>query len=52
VTKACAEWTTEEPAGPAKTVEEYEAEVEQRLAESEARFLAQEAQAGKDRAAR
>lgn len=51
--KTCEQWTSTEP-GPSagKTVEEHMAEVEQRLAEADARFLAEEAQAEKDRAER
>ena len=50
--KVCGEWTSAEPESPGKTLEEYEAELEQRMAEADARFLAAEAQAEKDRAER
>jgi hypothetical protein len=50
--KACGQWTTVEPGPPAKTLEEYEAGLEQRLADADAQFLANEAQAEKDRAER
>lgn len=48
----CGQWTRTEPKPPSKTLEEYEAEFEQRLADADARFLAAEAQAEKDRAER
>jgi hypothetical protein len=50
--KTCEQWTSTEPGPPHKTVEEYEADLEQRLAEADARFLAEEAQAEKDRVER
>ena len=45
--KLCGQWTSTEPKPPGKTLEEYAAELEQRMAEAEARFLAVEAQAEK-----
>jgi hypothetical protein len=49
----CGQWTCgDELAAPRKTLEEYEAELEQRLAEADARFLAAQAQAEHDRAGR
>jgi hypothetical protein len=50
--KVCGQWISAEPEPPGKTLEEYEAELDQRMAEADARFLAAEAQAEKDRAAR
>ena len=50
--KSCGQWTSTDPASPRKTLEEYEAEVGQRLAEADARFLAGEARAEQDRAER
>lgn len=50
--KVCGQWTSAEPEPPGKTLEEYEAELEQREAEAGAWFLAAEAQAEKDRAER
>jgi hypothetical protein len=50
--KVCGQWTRAEPEPPGKTLEEYEAELDQRMAEADARFLAAEAQAEKDRAER
>ncbi len=43
--KVCGQWTSAEPEPPGKTLEEYEAELDQRMAEADARFLAAEAQA-------
>ncbi len=48
----CEQWTSTDPASPRKTLEEYEAGLEQRLAEADARFLAEEARAEQDRAER
>ena len=48
----CGQWTSAEPGPPSKTLEEREAELEQRLADVDAQFLAAEAQAEKDRAER
>lgn len=49
----CGQWTySDDPAAPRKTLEETEAEIEQRLAEVDARFLADDAQAVQDRAGR
>jgi hypothetical protein len=48
----CGQWASTDPAPPGKTDEEYEAELDQRLAEADARFEARQAQAGKDRAGR
>jgi hypothetical protein len=48
----CGQWTTTEPKPPPKPLEERWAEVEQRLADADAQFLAEEAQAEKDRAER
>jgi hypothetical protein len=51
--KTCGQWTSgDDPGTPHKTVDECEAELEQRLAEADARFLAAEAQAEHDRAER
>lgn len=51
--KTCGQWIcSDDPDAPRKTVEEYEAELEQRLAEADARLLAAEAQAERDRAER
>ena len=51
--QTCGQWTySDDPAAPRKTLEETEAEIEQRLAEADARFLAAEAQAVQDRAGR
>jgi hypothetical protein len=50
--KVCGQWACAEPEPPGKTLEEYEAELDQRMAEAEARFLAAEKQAEKDRAER
>jgi len=50
--KVCGQWTSAEPEPPGKTLEEYEAELDQRMAEADAWFLAAEAQAEKDRAER
>jgi hypothetical protein len=50
--ETCGQWTSTEPRPPRKTLEESEAELQQRLAEADARFLAQEAQAEKDRTER
>jgi hypothetical protein len=50
--KTYGQWTTVEPGPPAKTVEEYEAGLGQRLADADAQFLANEAQAERDRAER
>jgi hypothetical protein len=51
--QTCGQWTSrDDPAEPRKTLEEYEAELEQRLAEADARFLAAEAQAEQNRAER
>ena len=50
--KVCGQWTCTEPEPPGKTLEEYKAELDQRMAEADARFLAAEAQAEKDRAER
>ena len=50
--KTCEQWTSADPASPLKTLEEYEAEMRQRLAEADARFLAGEARAEHDRAER
>jgi hypothetical protein len=48
----CGQWTPTEPGPPLKTLEECEAELEQRLADADAQFLAKEAQAEKDRVER
>ena len=50
----CAQWTRThpEPAPPCKSVEEYEAELEQKLAEAEAQAAAEDEQAERDRAER
>jgi hypothetical protein len=54
--EACGHWTRAEPDLPSKavdkTVEEYEAELEQKLAEAEAQAAAKEEQADRDRARR
>ena len=50
--KVCGRWTSAEPEPPGKTLEEYQAEVDQRLAEADSRFLAAEDQVEKDRAER
>jgi hypothetical protein len=50
--KTLEHWTCTDPSLPGKTLEEYEAELQQRLAETDARFLAAEAQAEQDRAER
>lgn len=50
--EVCGQWTSAEPESPGKTVGEYEAELDRRMAEADARFLAAEAQAEKDRATR
>ena len=50
--KTCGQWTSTELGAPRKTLEEYEAEMEQRLAEADARFLAEEARAESERAER
>lgn len=41
--KVCGQWTSAEPGPPGKTLEEYEAELDARMAEADARFLAAEA---------
>jgi hypothetical protein len=46
--KACGQWTSAEPGSPARTAEDYEAEADRRMAEADARFLAEQAQAEKD----
>lgn len=50
--QTCGQWTSDHAAALRETVEEYEAEIDQRLAEADARFLAAEAQAERDRAGR
>jgi hypothetical protein len=51
--KTCGQWaSSDDPFASRKTLEEYEADLEQRLAEADARFLAAEAQAERDRAER
>lgn len=50
--ETCGQWKSTEPGPPPKTLEEREAELEQRLADADAQFLAKEAQAEKDRAER
>lgn len=50
--QTCGQWACTDPAPPGKTLEEYEAELDQRLAEADARFDAERAQADKDRAER
>jgi hypothetical protein len=50
--KVCGQWTSVEPGPPPKTLEEYEADLERRLADADAQLLAKEAQAEKDRAER
>jgi hypothetical protein len=50
--ETCGQWKPTEPGPPPKTLEEREAELEQRLADADAQFLAAEAQADKDRAER
>jgi hypothetical protein len=50
--ETCGQWTSTGPAPPQKTLEEYEAEMERRATEAEARFLAGQDRAGKDRAER
>jgi hypothetical protein len=50
--KVCGQWTSAEPESPGKTLEDYEAELDRREAEADARFLAAEAQAENDRAER
>jgi hypothetical protein len=49
--KVCGQWTSAEPK-PRKTLEELQAELDQREADADAEFLAAEAQAEKDRAER
>jgi hypothetical protein len=49
--ETCGQWKPTEP-GPPKTLEEREAELEQRLADAEAQYEAKEAQAERDRAER
>jgi hypothetical protein len=50
--KALEQWTSADPSPPGKALEEYEAGLEQRLAEADVRFLAAQAQAEQDRAER
>jgi hypothetical protein len=50
--EVCAQWTRTEPGDRPATLEELEAGYEQRMAEAEARFEAQEAQAMRERAGR
>ena len=50
--ETCGQWKPSEPGPPPKTLEEREAELEQRLADADAQFLAAEAQAEQDRAER
>lgn len=46
------QWAIADPASPPKTPEQYEAELKQQLADADARFLAEQEQARKDRAER
>jgi hypothetical protein len=50
--KTCEQWTSAAPATPGMTVEEAEAEADRRMADADARFAAQVAQAEQDRAER
>ena len=50
--EVCGQWTCAEPGMPGKTVAEYEAELEHKLAETEAQAAAKEQQAERDRAER
>jgi hypothetical protein len=50
--EACGQWTRADPGLPSKTVEEYQAELEQKLAEAAAQAAAEQEQAERDRAQR
>lgn len=50
--QTCGQWACTDSAPPAKTVEEYVTELDQRLVEADARLDAEQAQADKDRAER
>jgi hypothetical protein len=50
--ETCGQWTSAGSGSPAMTAEEAEAEADRRMVEADARFLAEQAQAEKDRADR
>jgi hypothetical protein len=50
--QTCGQWARTDPASPARTPEQYEADLKQRLAEADARYLADQARAEQERADR